>query len=87
KHDMESDAAANPIKEVVFDPTLNEAVAIGDGVEQLQKSHTDVSFSDTDRSEFLKSARASKSQMGKVPKKLKSKSKSGHKSVQGSSGE
>ncbi|GMT01089.1 hypothetical protein PENTCL1PPCAC_30669, partial [Pristionchus entomophagus] len=55
KHDMDgADPANKKVNEIVFDPALNEAVAIGEGVEEVQKSYTDASFDDTDRSEFLK---------------------------------
>lgn len=37
KHDLEgSDPSNKKVKDVVFDPTLNEAVAIGEGVEEVQ---------------------------------------------------
>lgn len=59
-HDLEGvETPNNKVKEVVFDPALNEAHAIGEGVEEVQKSQTDASFSDTDRSEFLRSGKRS----------------------------
>ncbi|GMR54156.1 hypothetical protein PMAYCL1PPCAC_24351, partial [Pristionchus mayeri] len=57
RHDYEdTDTSNQRVTEIVFDPSLNEAVAIGEGVEEyeLQKSVDRATFSDTDRSEFLR---------------------------------
>ncbi|GMT01088.1 hypothetical protein PENTCL1PPCAC_30671, partial [Pristionchus entomophagus] len=56
RHEFEdADTSNRRVKEIVFDPSLNEAVAIGEGVEEYENSGLDrASFSDTDRSEFLR---------------------------------